>query len=129
MHKYGKIISVIALASLLLILFSKRVSGDSPNYIEVNSIDQFRKLEQEKRIVLCYSADWCEPCKPVKAALKDIAKQEKNIKILIIDIDKFPILAEEKKISLIPSVHVRKKFLQGRQAQETLHNFILKELQ
>jgi thioredoxin 1 len=127
MHK-RKLILVLVFVIVVGILYKVGVA-ESPNYIQVESVSQFETLSKDPKIVICFSAEWCGPCGPVKNSLKSIAKQEKGIKFLIVDIDKLPSIPEIYKVKLIPHVQVKKRFLQGSQPQEKIHNFILKELQ
>lgn len=121
---------IFILATIIVIgIFYKIGTADSENYIKVESVDQFNALAKEQRVVICFSAEWCGPCGPVKKSLESISKQEKGIKFLIVDIDKLPSISETYKIQLIPHIQVRKKFIQGAHPQEKIHNFILKELQ
>ena len=49
-----------------------------------------------------YSAEWCGPCKMFKPAIEELINEGYNIDI--IDIDKNPSMAQEKRISAVPTL-------------------------
>lgn len=59
--------------------------------IQVEDITNILIENQEKTILLIFSASWCGPCKRLKAKLKDESdpkvEQIKNLKYVIIDVD------------------------------------------
>lgn len=125
---HTRIKAVIGVFILLAILIATVSGGDVINYIEIKDTAHFKENFNEKTTVICFSAVWCQPCKPFKASLAHIAKQEKKIIFLIVDIDKCPDLAHSYQVDVVPQLVVKKRKITGNQKQEYIHNFILESL-
>ena len=125
---YTRTKAVIGVFILLAILIATVSGGDIVNYIEVKDTTHFKENFNEKTTVICFSAVWCKPCKPFKASLANIAKQEQKIVFLIVDIDKCPDLAHSYQVDVVPQLVVKNRKIIGNQKQEYIHNFILESL-
>lgn len=66
-----------------------------------NKFDDYVK----KGVVLVdFFATWCGPCKMLTPELEGLAKDKKDIKILKIDIDKYPVVAQKHSIMSVPTL-------------------------
>jgi thioredoxin-like negative regulator of GroEL len=57
-------------------------------------------------IVLDCHADWCKPCKKLTPILEAKAKGAKDWKLVKLDIDKFPEIAQALQIKAVPTVYL-----------------------
>jgi len=72
-------------------------------------------LESKIPVLVDFSAPWCGPCKMVAPVLDDYAAQNKErLKIVKVDIDQYPELAQRFQVRGIPALLVfRDGLLQG----------------
>jgi len=66
----------------------------------------FKELIKSKTPVLVdFSAEWCQPCKIQKPILQRLAKEEAgNVKIITIDVDRNPAIAQKYRIMSVPTL-------------------------
>ncbi len=67
-----------------------------------------REIIDEEKILVDFYAEWCGPCKMLAPIIDEII-EEKQIKVLRIDVDKDTSLAKEYNITSIPSLLLFKK--------------------
>ena len=81
------------------------------------TMDNFKKevLEEEKTVVLDFYADWCGPCKMQSPILDELSNDEKNIKVVKVNVDEEPALAEQYNIMSIPTILI---FKQGKNTKQ-----------
>ena len=81
------------------------------------TMDNFKKevLEEEKTVVLDFYADWCGPCKMQSPILDELSNDEKNIKVVKVNVDEEPDLAEQYNIMSIPTILI---FKQGKNTKQ-----------
>lgn len=91
-------------------------------------------INSEKLVLIDFSAEWCAPCKALAPILKQV-KQELNdkVKIIKIDVDKNPVIAQNLQISGVPTIVIyhngEQKFRQSgvipaNQLIQTLKQFV-----
>lgn len=67
-------------------------------------------INSEKPTLLDFHATWCGPCKTLAPILEDVKTEMKDsIRILKIDVDKNPAVAEKYKIRGVPTMILFKK--------------------
>lgn len=66
--------------------------------------DSFEKEVKNSKIpvLIDFNAEWCGPCRMMGPVLEEIAKENKKVKIVSINIDDEEELAEEYKVYSIP---------------------------
>lgn len=74
------------------------------------SKENFRKevLESENTVLADFWAAWCGPCRMLSPVIDEIAAENSDIKVVKINVDEQPELAQEFNIMTIPSLLVFK---------------------
>ena len=85
------------------------VSLEDEEVLEVTSSNfEIEVLESEKTVLVDFYASWCRPCKMYSPIVKEFAKENKDIKVVKIDMDNEEELANKYKIMSIPTTVVIK---------------------
>lgn len=83
------------------------IETDGNKIIEVSSKNFDEEvIKSDKKVLIDFYATWCEPCKTLKPVLEEISKENDNIKIVEIDVDKCQDLAMKYGISAMPTLIV-----------------------
>lgn len=64
-----------------------------------------------------FFAEWCGPCKMIKPIINELSNEVKDVKILQIDVDKFPDLAGKYNIKSVPTFIV---FKDGKEVEKAV---------
>lgn len=63
--------------------------------------DEIKKLD---KAVLKFSAEWCSPCRSLSPIFNDVASKYPEHKVCLIDVDKYPEIAQKFGIKGIPTI-------------------------
>ena len=66
--------------------------------------ENFDELIKEGKVLVDFYAEWCGPCKMLAPILEDVSNERNNIKIIKINTDEFPDLAQKYGIMSIPTL-------------------------
>ncbi len=66
-------------------------------------------INDEKPVLVDFFAEWCGPCKMMAPELKKFAGENKDIRVLKVDIDKNPASANEFNVQGVPTLILFKK--------------------
>ena len=106
-----KLLILIILSPLFVLGQSnaKSKTTQKNSKLEQFSVHKFNQLiAQEPAVLVDFYAVWCGPCKKLAPILEKVAT-EKNIKLIKIDVDKNPALAQKLGIEGLPTVHFYRK--------------------
>lgn len=76
-------------------------------YIE--KIEDFEELIKNDLVLVDFYATWCGPCQMLSPILEELEKENKNLTIVKIDVDKFESLARSHGVMSIPTIEIYKK--------------------
>ena len=74
----------------------------------LEKVEKFDELIKKDLVLVDFYAEWCGPCQMMAKELENLEKEEKNLEIVKIDIDKFPELTEKHFIMVVPTLKVYK---------------------
>ena len=66
--------------------------------------DNLEREVNEGKVLVDFFATWCGPCKMLGAELEDIVNSRGEIKIVKVDVDENPILAQQYGIMSVPTL-------------------------
>lgn len=74
--------------------------------MELNTLDLEQELKSTSRpVIVDFFATWCGPCKMLSPVLENISnKFGDNLKIIKIDIDKYPDIADKYEVMSVPTL-------------------------
>ncbi len=71
--------------------------------IEVNQKNFDKEvLKSEVKVLVDFNANWCGPCQMLKPILETVAENNNDVKIVSVNVDAEPELAEQNNVSSIP---------------------------
>ena len=68
--------------------------------------EDFEKIIKKGKVVVDFYATWCGPCQLLGPVIEEVAKEEKDIQFVKVDIDQFMNLARKYKILSVPTIMV-----------------------
>lgn len=80
------------------------------NIIEIKNSEQFEQevINEDGTVLIDFYATWCMPCRTMSRIIEEIAKENKEIKLVKIDIDNNEELAIKYNIMSIPTMLIMK---------------------
>ena len=66
-------------------------------------------INDNQPVLVDFFADWCGPCKALSPVLKDLAKEMDGLRIIKIDIDKNPQVAQKYNVKSVPTLMLFKE--------------------
>ena len=88
------------------------ISNEEENGMEVMNVTstnfQDEVLNSDKTVLIDFYADWCGPCKMFSPVVEAVAKENEDIKVVKINVDKAQDLAIQYQVMSIPTVVIIK---------------------
>src|ERR1700733_11126759 len=80
--------------------------GDSVPYVTERDFER-EVLRSELPVLIEFTADWCQPCKAIAPEVEAFARESAGkAKVVKIDIDKAPVIAQQLRIQSVPTFMV-----------------------
>ena len=76
-------------------------------YIE--KIEEFEEIIKNNLVLVDFYATWCGPCQMLSPILEELEKENKNLTIVKIDVDKNETLARSHGVMSIPTIEIYKE--------------------
>lgn len=76
-------------------------------YIE--KIEEFDEIIKNDLVLVDFYATWCGPCQMLSPILEELEKENKNLTIVKIDVDKNETLARSHGVMSIPTIEIYKE--------------------
>lgn len=76
-------------------------------YIE--KIEEFDEIIKNNLVLVDFYATWCGPCQMLSPILEELEKENKNLTIVKIDVDKNETLARSHGVMSIPTIEIYKE--------------------
>lgn len=78
--------------------------------IEIKNNEELIKVfKDNEKVLVDFKADWCGPCKMLHPILIEFSKNNPNVKVVEVDVDKNPDIAANYKIMSIPALKLFNK--------------------
>lgn len=97
----------------------------------LESIEQFKALQNEENVVFLFSADWCPDCVFIKPFMPEVEEKYSDFTFVFVDRDKFIDLCGELNVFGIPSFvayhkgeEVGRFVNKDRKTQEQIESFL-----
>jgi thioredoxin 1/putative thioredoxin len=85
---------------------AKKDGGSAVPYVTERDFEQ-QVLRSELPVLLEFTADWCQPCKAIAPEVEAFAREmEGKAKVVKIDVDKSPVIAQQLRIQSVPTFMV-----------------------
>lgn len=74
--------------------------------IYLENEEKFYETIKEKKVLVDFYATWCGPCNLISPHIEEIALENKNLKVIKVDVDKFTNLSKKYGVMSIPTLIV-----------------------
>lgn len=71
--------------------------------------EDLKEIIKKDLVIVDFYADWCGPCRLMSQELEELKKEQNELEIVKINVDKFNNLAAEHHIMSIPTIEIYKK--------------------
>jgi thioredoxin 1 len=71
--------------------------------IELENKDDFKEIIKEGKTLVDFFAIWCGPCQMMKPLVDKLAEESADLKVVAVDVDKFPDIASDYQVMSIPT--------------------------
>ncbi len=68
--------------------------------------ENLQELIKEGKVIVDFYADWCGPCKMLGPVLEQISSERSSLKVIKVNVDEHPELAQQYGVMSIPRVLV-----------------------
>ena len=113
----GIIIFILVLVAIMVFFNRKNnlqkysnnneLTGSAKDIIEVNDNNfEPEVINSNKKVLVDFYATWCMPCKSLKPVIEQIANENKDLKVVEIDVDKCESLVLKYNIQAMPTLVV-----------------------
>ena len=97
----------------------------------INEENKFDEFIKEGLVLVDFFATWCGPCKMLSPIIEQIANENKDLKVVKVDVDEAPTIAAKFGVQAIPTLFLFKDGVQkatqmGYMNKNQLENFINK---
>lgn len=66
--------------------------------------DNFNEEIKSGKVLVDFYADWCGPCQMLSPILEKVEAEEKDLKVIKVDVDKFQEIAAKYKVMSMPTM-------------------------
>lgn len=121
MGRWGSLVVVVLVLGFLVVgsfVFNKddNVSDESikevyitDRFVEYGSGSDLSKLiKSNEKVLLEFRAEWCPYCKEFEEGVPDYLETREDLTVVKIDIDDFPMLADEYEVMVTPTLYYYK---------------------
>jgi len=85
---------------------ANKAGGGAIPYVTEREFEQ-QVLRSELPVLIEFSAEWCQPCKAIAPEVEAFAREmEGKVKVVKIDVDKAPVIAQQLRIQSVPTFMV-----------------------
>jgi thioredoxin 1 len=71
--------------------------------IELENNNDFKEIIKEGKTLVDFFAIWCGPCQMMKPLVDKLAEESADLKVVAVDVDKFPDIASDYQVMSIPT--------------------------
>jgi thioredoxin 1 len=100
------------------------MKSDMTDYSDAGSFEEF---VGDGLVLVDFWAEWCAPCKALRPHIASLAADRPDIKIVLVDADDFPELAEKLDVRAVPTLILLKDGVELKRRTGALSKAMLSE--